>query len=84
LILITTRTITYRLLMCAKLGPEITLVTEIERVRNTVVGLLECAHAEATDVLHALHLGRRTRTEGCIADASIAHLANDVGKDVLI
>lgn len=69
--------------MRAELGAEVTLIPEVERMRDAVVRLLERPHAEAPDVLDARHLRRRARTERRVSHAGVAHLADDVRDEVL-
>lgn len=69
--------------MSAELGPEITLVSEVEGGRNSVVGLLKSDDLESADVIHAMKFVRGTGSKGSTPNTDLPHLLDDMREDVL-
>ena len=69
--------------MGSKLGSEIVLVCQMERVGEAVVSFLECPHSEATNVLYAYHFGGSAGTKGGAPYTGIAQFLDDIRKNIL-
>ena len=55
----------------------------MERRRQPIVRLLERLHPEPVHVLRRLQPAHRPRAEGCLLDAGVTELLDDVREDVL-
>lgn len=69
--------------MNAKLGPEIALVPKMERVRYSVIGLLQSYNSDPANIVGTLKLTSTSGSKGSRADTNFTHLPDDVCEDVL-
>jgi len=77
------RQMTNRILLGTKLGPEVTLVAEMEGGGNAVIRLLESDDPESADVIYTMEFVRGTGSEGSASDPDFAHFLDDMGEDEL-
>ena len=71
-----------RILLNAKLGPEITLSSQMESMRNPVVRLLQSAHLEPADIVYTLERTGGASTKRRSPHACVAEFLDDEGENV--
>ena len=70
------------ILLDTKLAPEVALTREVERMRKTVVRLLESSDPKSAYILNTLQTGRSAGTERRRAYTRVTELSDDVRDDI--